>query len=59
MVAARRVAVHRPELLEAAGVWSLADEGYVELAGRGAVTSFIERCRSLRLWTREATVDQT
>jgi catalase len=46
-------------LLEAAGVWSLADEGYVELAGRGAVASFIERCRSLRLWTREATVDQT
>ena len=46
-------------LLQAAGVWAQVDDGYVELAGAGAVGTFIERCRTLRLWSREVTVDQT
>jgi catalase len=44
-------------LLEAAGVG--VDDGYVELLGRAPVTEFIQRCRALRHWAREADVDQT
>ena len=39
-------------LLEAAGVGSSLDDGYVALERRGAVTDFIERCRSVRHWQR-------
>ena len=55
------IAYHRDAvpLLEAAGVWARADDGYVELGARGTAAAFIERCRSLRLWAREASVDQT
>jgi catalase len=46
-------------LLQAAGVWEQVDDGYVELGSRAAATTFIERCRNLRHWAREAKVDQT
>ena len=39
-------------LLEAAGVAGDLDDGYIALERRGAVTDFIERCRSVRHWQR-------
>jgi catalase len=43
-------------LLEKAGVYDSRDEGFIELDRRGGVAKFIEACRQLRLWKREAAV---
>jgi len=43
-------------LLEKAGVYDSRDEGFIELDRRGGVAKFIEACRHLRLWKREAAV---
>lgn len=43
-------------LFEKAGVAPDADEGLIALDGIAAVTAFIESCRKLRLWAREAAV---
>jgi catalase len=51
---------HTPEamaLFEAAGVADLIDDGYVALGGNGA-TAFVEACRAVRLWAREALPDR-
>jgi catalase len=42
-------------LLEAAGVWSRLDQGFVDL-GEVSAAEFVERCRRLRFWDREALV---
>ncbi len=46
-------------LLEKAGVASDLDEGCVALDAPGSATRFVETCRTLRYWPREAEVDQT
>jgi len=43
-------------LLEKAGVAPDADEGLVRLDRSAAVAAFVESCRKLRLWAREAAV---
>ncbi|TPJ37005.1 catalase [Mesorhizobium sp. B2-8-3] len=43
-------------LLASAGVATDADEGLIELNGSGSARSFVEACRSLRLWAREGAV---
>lgn len=43
-------------LLAKAGVASDADEGLIALDARAAIPKFIESCRKLRLWSREAAV---
>jgi catalase len=43
-------------LLEKAGVAPDADEGLVRLDRAAAATAFVESCRKLRLWAREAAV---
>ncbi len=43
-------------LLEKAGVAPDADEGLVRLDRAAAVSAFVESCRKLRLWAREAAV---
>ncbi|TRC73917.1 catalase [Mesorhizobium sp. WSM4307] len=43
-------------LLMKAGVDSAADEGLVPLTDAGAVDAYVESCRKLRLWAREASV---
>ena len=43
-------------LLAKAGVAPDADEGLIALDGGPAVTQFIQSCRKLRLWAREASV---
>jgi catalase len=43
-------------LLEKAGVAPDADEGLVRLDRAAAVAAFLESCRKLRLWAREAAV---
>lgn len=43
-------------LLGKAGVEPDADEGLIRLDGPRAIVSFIEACRKLRLWAREAAV---
>jgi catalase len=42
-------------VLEAAGVWDRMDHGFVDLTDAG-VDAFVERCRALRFWDREALV---
>jgi catalase len=42
-------------VLEAAGVWSRRDEGFVDLEHTG-VEAFVDRCSDLRYWDREALV---
>ena len=39
-------------LLDAAGVLTEVDEGYVALDSRAAPSTFLERCRELRYWDR-------
>lgn len=41
-------------LLDAAGVTAEMDEGYVALDRRQAIAGFIEQCRNVRLWSRQA-----
>lgn len=42
-------------LLQATGIDRMVDDGFVELGnGRGDVTGFLERCRELRFWQRQA-----
>ncbi|MBA4788398.1 MAG: catalase [Rhizobiales bacterium] len=43
-------------LLAQAGIALDADEGLIALDGEASVTGFIESCRMLRLWAREASV---
>jgi len=43
-------------LFEKAGVEPDADEGLVPLENAASITAFIEGCRKLRLWAREAAV---
>ncbi len=43
-------------LLAKAGVMPDADEGLIALDGKGAITGFVQSCRKLRLWAREAAV---
>jgi catalase len=45
-------------LLEAAGVADRLDGGCISLDGSGSVEQFVEQCRSLRFWDREALVLQ-
>ncbi len=46
-------------LLEKAGVAADLDEGCLPLDEAGSATRFVETCRTLRFWPREAEVDQT
>ncbi|MDY7103318.1 MAG: catalase [Actinomycetota bacterium] len=46
-------------LLRAAGVAEQVDDGFVALDGTESAAGFLEACRSLRYWDREARVDQT
>jgi len=39
-------------LLDAAGVLTEVDEGYVALDSRASPSTFLERCRELRHWDR-------
>jgi catalase len=41
-------------LLEATGIDSKLDDGFVELGSVSAASSFLERCRALRHWERES-----
>lgn len=43
-------------LFEKAGIAPDADEGLINLAGGASISTFIESCRKLRLWAREAAV---
>lgn len=43
-------------LFEKAGVAPDADEGLINLADSASISTFIESCRKLRLWAREAAV---
>lgn len=43
-------------LFEKAGVEPDADEGLIPLDGAASISAFIESCRKLRLWAREAVV---
>jgi catalase len=43
-------------LMQKSGVDSQADEGLVAIEDPKAITRFIEACRNLRLWSREAAV---
>src|SRR3954452_14263048 len=43
-------------LLEQAGIAASRDSGVIALGGTADVTRFLETCRQLRLWQREATV---
>lgn len=43
-------------VLEKAGVAPDADEGLITLGNAAAISGFIESCRKLRLWAREAAV---
>ena len=43
-------------LLEKAGVPPSADEGLIALDSAKSATAFIEACRKLRVWSREADV---
>ena len=43
-------------LMARAGVAPDADEGLIELADAASVDAFLESCRALRLWAREAVV---
>ena len=43
-------------LLEKAGIAASRDSGVIALGGPADVTRFLETCRQLRLWQREATV---
>ncbi|MEO5760303.1 MAG: catalase HPII, partial [Mesorhizobium sp.] len=45
-------------LLVKAGVAPDADEGIMALDDAKSVTSFVEACKQLRLWTRETDVKQ-
>jgi catalase len=45
-------------LLQAAGVADRLDGGCISLDGSGSVEQFVEQCRSLRFWDREALVLQ-
>ncbi len=42
-------------LVEAVAV---LDDGYVALDGNAAITTFLERCRTLRYWDRTPSVDK-
>ena len=48
-------------LFEAAGITDAdVDDGYVELDGKKAsATTFVEACRAVRFWEREAAIDRT
>ncbi|QKT03374.1 catalase [Ectothiorhodospiraceae bacterium 2226] len=46
-------------LFESAGIAGLLDAGCMELSDEAAATSFIEACRAVRHWEREASIDQT
>jgi hypothetical protein len=35
------------------------DDGWVELNGKNAIQSFVERCRAVRYWERTTEVDRT
>ncbi|MBS1182926.1 MAG: catalase, partial [Proteobacteria bacterium] len=43
-------------LFEKAGVAPDADEGLISLKSAASIATFIESCRKLRLWAREAAV---
>ena len=43
------------ELFQAAGLASLIDAGYIDLAG--GADAFLTACRQVRFWEREPTVD--
>ena len=43
-------------LLEKAGIAASRDSGVIALGGPADATRFLETCRQLRLWQREATV---
>jgi catalase len=46
-------------LLDAAGVADRVDGGCISLDGSGSAEQFVEQCRSLRFWDREALVLQS
>jgi catalase len=46
-------------LFAKAGVEAALDAGFVALDGRGGVTAFLESCRQLRFWEREAVTPQS
>jgi catalase len=45
-------------LLDKAGVAPDIDGGFVELKGSGDATTFVQACRKVRFWEREAKVKQ-
>jgi catalase len=46
---------HAAALLEATGIDRLADDGFIEIGnGGGDISGFLDRCRELRFWPRQA-----
>ena len=57
----RALQIHRPQpaampLLEKAGIAASRDSGVIALGGPADAARFLETCRQLRLWQREAKV---
>ena len=46
-------------LLKGAGIFEMLDKGCMALKSADAAPAFIEKCRDLRYWKRETSVDQT
>lgn len=47
---------HTQPLLDAVGLGSLLDGGFVDLQERAAAGAFVQRCRELRYWDRPRSV---